>query len=442
VQRQREDCHRIARERGWTLVGEYEDEVSASNKFKKRPGYTRLVNAYKAGEFDALVCWDLDRLTRQPRELEDWIDAAEEHGLAVVTANGEADLTTDGGRMFARMKVIVAKGEVERKAARQRRAAKQRSEMGRPPLGVRLTGYTVKGELVPDEAELVRRIFTMFHAGESLRSISKALTDERVKTRRGTPWNPSTVRGILVNPRYAGRAVYQGATVPLLDENGEPTGDYTMGNWEPLVSGGVFDTIQAVLTDKSRVTNRKGTDRKHLGAGLYLCAVCEQPCSSWSGQRYRCRNGAHVNRSRPQVDQWVRLVVAERIRKDGRKIAERMKAAEAPAAHLIGELEALRDRQARTEADYDLDRIDGRRYKAKMERINAEMELVRQKMARDPGNAALAQVLSADDPPQAFLDAPLMSQRSVISALVTVQLHKGQRGSKVFDSDTVEVTPR
>ncbi|WP_267888213.1 recombinase family protein [Mycobacterium ostraviense] len=49
--------------------------------------------------FDALVVWDLDRLTSQPRQLEDWIDAAEGRGLALITTNGEADLTTDGGRM-------------------------------------------------------------------------------------------------------------------------------------------------------------------------------------------------------------------------------------------------------------------------------------------------------------------------------------------------------
>lgn len=52
-----------------------------------------MVADYEAGKFTASICWDLDRLTRQPRELEDWIDAAKFRGLALVTANGEADLT-------------------------------------------------------------------------------------------------------------------------------------------------------------------------------------------------------------------------------------------------------------------------------------------------------------------------------------------------------------
>lgn len=63
-----------------------------------RPGYDALCREYEAGKFDALLCWDLDRLTRQPRQLEDWIDRAEQRELKIVTANGEADLTTDGGQ--------------------------------------------------------------------------------------------------------------------------------------------------------------------------------------------------------------------------------------------------------------------------------------------------------------------------------------------------------
>jgi len=60
----------------------------------------------------------------------------------------------------------------------------QRAENGQPPLGTRLTGYTAKGELVPDEAALVRQIFERFHAGDSLRGITGWLNDERVPAPR------------------------------------------------------------------------------------------------------------------------------------------------------------------------------------------------------------------------------------------------------------------
>ena len=105
VERQREDCLKLCADRGWTVVAEYVDNsVSASDARKSRPGYDELVRAHTGGLFDALVCYDLDRLTRQPRQLEDWIDQARDNKLVIVTANGEADLSTDAGMMFARIK--------------------------------------------------------------------------------------------------------------------------------------------------------------------------------------------------------------------------------------------------------------------------------------------------------------------------------------------------
>ena len=139
------------------MVETYVDNsISASKSGVRRPGYDRLVDDYQVGRFGAVVCWDLDRLTRQPRQLEDWIDAAEQRGLLLATANGEADLSTDGGRLFARIKASVARAEVERKSARQKRAAAQRAELGRVPRGIRLTGYTPDGTVVASEALVVR----------------------------------------------------------------------------------------------------------------------------------------------------------------------------------------------------------------------------------------------------------------------------------------------
>jgi DNA invertase Pin-like site-specific DNA recombinase len=182
IERQRDDCEKIAADRGWRVVETYIDNsVSASSKSRRRPAYERMVADHRNGRFSALVCWDLDRLTRQPRQLEDWIDAAEEKGLILVTANGEADLSTDGGRLFARIKASVARAEVERKSARQRRAAQQRADHGMTPSGVRLTGYSVNGEINPAEADLVRTMF------DRLRGRRLTARDRRVARRQPDP---------------------------------------------------------------------------------------------------------------------------------------------------------------------------------------------------------------------------------------------------------------
>ncbi len=114
IDRQREDCENLARFRRWEVVEIYVDQSkSATNRTAIRPDYDRMVADYLLGRFDAIICYDLDRLPRQPRQLEDWIDAAELRGLALVTANGDADLSTDGGRMYACIKAAVASAEME-----------------------------------------------------------------------------------------------------------------------------------------------------------------------------------------------------------------------------------------------------------------------------------------------------------------------------------------
>lgn len=156
IDRQREDCERLAVFCGWEVVENYLDQsISSLDKTKKRPGYLRMVADYEAGLLDAIVCNDLDRLTREPRELEDWIDRAESRGLLLVTANGDADLTTEVGRMYARIKAAVARNEIERK-------------------GVRPMGYTTAGELIPHGAEAVRAIYAAFLRGDSLHGIAPA----------------------------------------------------------------------------------------------------------------------------------------------------------------------------------------------------------------------------------------------------------------------------
>lgn len=425
VDRQRELCLSIVATRGWELVDEYVDNsISATDAKKARPGYNRLTADLDAGRFDALVCYDLDRLTRQPRQLEDWIDAADRGALALVTANGEADLTTDSGRLFARIKLAVARSEVERKSVRQRDAAKQRSELGRPPLGVRLTGYTPQGDLVPDEAEVVRQMFDRFAAGEPLRAIARTLTEAGVTTRRGRPWHPSTIRTILTNPRYAGRAVYQG------QETGK------RGGWVPIVDDARFDAVQALLRDHGRRTQQT-TERKHLGSGLYLCGVCDGPLSSWSGERYRCRAGGHITRAQGPVDRYVEAILLERLRRPD--VAGVLVDHDSDATPYLAEIERQKRLLQRAQSDYQAELIDGPLYKATRDDARRALRQAEDSLASITRTSPASSVIGAPDPAAAYAAADLMTRRAILDLLLVVRLLPGHRYSRTFDPETVHV---
>ncbi|MGJ9373773.1 recombinase family protein [Nesterenkonia sp. CF4.4] len=483
IDRQREDCLRIAQDRGWQVVEEYADQSkSATDKSKVRPAYNKMVADYDAGRFAAIICWDLDRLTRQPRQLEDWIDVAQENGLLLVTANGEADLTTDSGRLFARVKAAVARSEVERKSARQSRSQVQRAEQGRAPKGVRPLGYATSGDVVEHEAVAVHEIFRLFAIGDgpSIASIARGLSGqegqdvpsslphlpkhsrtlviERNARREAEgleprpvpndgPWVSSTLLGILRNPRYAGYSVYTDRldrkenkrrtwhAQILRDGDGEPVG----GQWTPIVTEDMWWRVQERLNAPERITNKTGsTARKHLGAGLYLCGVCEKPVRT-HGQRYRCEG--HVMRSRKQVDDWVLSIIRARLgRPDLRDV---ISAVDEPRVQAItAQIDTHRAKIKRAQHDYDAEIIEGRDLKRVRDQANPAIDALEAERRSLTASADLGGVLDMPDPVAAFDGAPLMIQRRVIDFLATVHLYSHPRGKKTFDPHTVSVVPK
>ena len=433
VARQREDALRLAKDRGWTIAKEYVDNsISASDSRQVRPGYDELCRDFEAGLWDALIVYDLDRLTRQPRQLEDWIDAAELRGLQLVTTNGEADLTTDGGRLFARIKLAVARGEVERKSARQTRAQQQRAESGKPAKGIRPTGYALDGSIIPAEAKVVRRIFDPFTAGATLKGIAAGLAADGITTRRGGSWSSSSVSSILRNARYTGRSIYKGR-------------DVGAATWQPIISEAQFAAAQARLDDPRRKTRGDDTARKHLGSGVYFC-TCGLRVRSSSGMgnglnRYTCRSFCHYRSGKP-IDDYVLAIVRGRLALPDLRGLLTKPVDESRMAELGAERSELRHRIATTQADYDNDLIDGLRYKAKVDKIEARLAAIRAEETKLLAQFGPGSILAAEDPVAAFDAAELAIQQRVIDSLAVVTLRPSRRGSRTFQPESVSVNWR
>jgi len=473
-------AHQLAAARGWEVVHTFSDNDISATTGKYRPDYHVMMAAAARGEFDAIIVFHTSRLWRNRRERADGIEILRKPGVSVVAVKGPSlDMSTAYGRGMAGMLGEFDTMEAEVKSERQQLAAIQRAENGKPPLGTRLTGYTTRGELVPGEAATVRQIFERFHAGDSLRGIVAWLTDtgvptwqqsqaraalERVSVKlaaagqeqqfgederarlqarvakaearlaqaAGRPWHPSSVRTILTNPRYAGRAVYAGR------ENGKP------GKWEPVVQGWLFDMVQAKLADPRR-RKQVGTDRKHLGSGLYLCGVCQRPVQAHtsvpSGQasqlRYRCPEGGHITRTAARIDEYVLAVIRARLgRPDLAGILSAPDSGE--AREIAEEIQRQRTRLVQVEHDYDADLIDAVRYKVKREKISCELEAAQAAQLRLAVPTGVAGTVGAPDPVAAFDAAPLGIKRAVISFFMAVRLMPAPRG-KHFDRSSVQI---
>ena len=93
VQRQEADCLEEAKRRGWSVAQVYvDDDISAFNPKKARPEYQRLLTDIQLGSRDGVPIWRLDRLHRQPRELEEFIVLCDKHAVALATVTGDVAL--------------------------------------------------------------------------------------------------------------------------------------------------------------------------------------------------------------------------------------------------------------------------------------------------------------------------------------------------------------
>jgi site-specific DNA recombinase len=208
VERQLDDCEKLCAERGWDVVRIItENDVSATKG--DRPGYRELLWLVEHGDVDVIVCWHIDRLTRRLTELEHIITLCGHTSVRVATVSGDLDLSPDAGRLVGRIFASVARGEVERKSARQKRAGRQAAESGRPPKR-RAFGYQSDGMTIDAvEGPAVRDAFTQFLADGSIAGITRVLNNAGHRTVGGKPWSHPAVRVMLRNGRYAGVRMYQ-----------------------------------------------------------------------------------------------------------------------------------------------------------------------------------------------------------------------------------------
>jgi DNA invertase Pin-like site-specific DNA recombinase len=427
ISRQREDCLKLCEGRGWTPHEYVHNDKSASKG--RRPAYEKMLDDIRAGVVAAVVVWDLDRLHRRPMELEHFIDLADEKHLALASVGGDADLSTDNGRLFARIKGAVARAEIERKSARQKRAARQRAEAG-IWYGPRPFGYTEAGALVETEAAAVRGAYSAILANASLYSIAAHWNSAGIKTTRGNTWTGRSVKQMMMRPRYGGFRFYRDEILGRAD-------------WPAIVPEELWRAVHGILTDPSRRIRWVG--RKHLLTGIARCGKCGATVGPGSKTRagrvvYVCKQCFGVSRLQAEVDNWVVWRVANALAQPDAWRALMSSSSES-AAELREQEAALRSRLVLA-ADFADGVLTSSQLRTATKRIKRRLADVESQLYGPDGHRYFGDVIDAGDPRAAFHKLPLDRKRELIEAMVTVTIMPiGHGGSKVFDPLMVEILP-
>jgi site-specific DNA recombinase len=177
------------------------EDPGASAKTLDRSGLQRVLAALRKGEAQGLVIAKLDRLTRSVADMATLIDSyfGERAGRSLFSVADAIDTRTAAGRMVLNILVSVSQWERETIAERTRDALRHKRANGEvynhAPLGYERRGKSLIA--VETEQAAVAEVHRLAAPGASLRVICAHMQQHGYRTKRGGPWRPSTVQGIL-----------------------------------------------------------------------------------------------------------------------------------------------------------------------------------------------------------------------------------------------------
>ena len=457
VARQQEDCRELATRLGWPVADAYVDNDVSAYSGKPRPAWQQLLAQVESGAVDAVLCWHVDRLTRSPRELEDVIDLADRHGLALATVTGDIDLQSPTGRMVARLLGASARYESEHKGERQRRQIQQAAEAGHQVAGGRRPyGYALKRDtgritatVDPVEGPIVSECARRVLAGESIASITRDLNQREVLTSAGNPWNRTTLRRMLCSARISGRREhiptdsYEGVR-PLVGEIVS-----TESDWPRIISVEESDRLRALLTRPDRRLTTGGA-RKHLLSGILHCARCGRPMVGRSSRgvlRYVCNRNPDGGKgacgrmyiTAAPTDERIRDLVLSAL--DSPEMATRLRQREALEPDLHARIRADEDELEALAADHGKGEISRAEWKAARAPIVARLDAARERLATSTQTTALDGFVGTLEEMRTRWEWCNVSQRRAVvtAVLECVTVHPATvMGRNRIDPDRIE----
>jgi site-specific DNA recombinase len=452
VTRQRDDTEDLrVRVGAPPFVRRFVDNDKSATYGGPRPDYDELLKAVKAGEVDSVFVYMLSRLWRNRGERAVGMEVFRQHSVSVFCCKGpQLDLTNAAGRMLAGVLGEFDTFEVEQMSEREQRKMLQKVQQGLPPGGPRCYGYSPDGwEIVPDEAEDIKRMYNDLFAGRSLLGITRDLNQRGRLNRNGKPWSHTAVRNLLVNERYAALRVY-----PARHKRADPPGELYPGQWPAIVTEEAWRAAVTLLDDEKRLSNHGDTGRKWLGAGLFLCGICDDGTAVTTAHRdyvklgaphssrvYRCKKIKHLSRYADPIDDVVELRIIDRFsRPDAADLlvddtTPDIEALRSQAVALRGRIDAL---AAEFAAD---DNATPREFREASQLLRARLAEAESKMAHPKRLSALVDLVLAEDVADEWRRMTLDRQRAVVSMVFKVTILRGERGNVPFNPNSVLIEP-
>ena len=280
----------------------YEDRDRSGYTFEQREGYQAMRRELLAHRLDILVVKDFSRFSRRNSrglvELEDLRDA----GARIISIGDGIDFPNDDDWLKIQFQFLINEMPVTDTSKKVKSVIRRRQEDGKwicaAPYGY-IINKKQQFEVVPVEADIVRRIYRMYIDGWGYKKIANALTDEGIPTPRmaererklaegeeyhrsvKSAWSIVTIQTILDNDFYIGtlrQGKYTRAKINGRDILRDEVEQIVIENHhQPIIDYRTFATVRALREKRAKYNYRGVKINENVYSGFLECGDCGAP---------------------------------------------------------------------------------------------------------------------------------------------------------------------
>ena len=286
---------KIMTNKEWTMAGIFADEGITGTSARKRPEFLRMIRQCKQGKIDIVLTKSISRFARNTVDCLNYVRALKELGIAVIFEKENMNTLEIDSEILITMLGAFAQSESESISANVRWGIRQAMKEGKATIQYKyLYGYRKgddgKPEIIPDQAEVVRKIYDLFLSGTPVRGIQEYLNENAVPNINGEPkWARSAIDSILTNEKYCGDVLLQKTYIDdcINKKVKKNTGQLPMylvqNHHEGIISRETFDAAQAELarrsagkspSKKNAPTGRSRYSSKYALSDRLYCGEC------------------------------------------------------------------------------------------------------------------------------------------------------------------------
>ena len=450
---------------GYVIYKCYSDRGISGKNIKDRPALKELLSDAKAGKFDMVISWKINRVSRKLEDVLKIVNLLEKNNITFKSYSEPFETDTPAGRMQFQMMALI--GEFERGTIAQNvkmgMIAKAKSGNW---CGGRVLGYDLVPNNSPEEekkgknklkinekeAEIVRFIFNEYSKGKGYKAITNQINKLGYKTKKGNDFSVGSIRDILTNPVYIGEIRYNVRQnwSEKRRRNINPNPIRVKGKHEAIIDRELWDKVQLILESKKGKPSRI-YDGEYPLTGILRCPKCGAGmvisrttntladgskkriayycCGNWKnkGTSVCNSNTIRVDKANEYVFKKIEELVSNEamIKEVVKNINKERKDKVKPAKRLLGdidkELEKLDKRKRKIFEAYEDDILTKEEFQTRKNELNEKIRILEEE--KKPLLNTISEEVS-EEIPYEFIKDILMNFSKILNSSVSREQQK------------------